>query len=87
MLFFCSLTPLDQTTVINANGVDVVDAALRKMSNVNSVSLQNDFRFLRRIALVESNFGALTSQNPNGGIWQVGLVVFRFEAVFHSTKR
>jgi len=51
-----------------------VDATLLKISNVaraKKALLQNDFGFLKRIALVESNFGNATLQQENGGIWQV----------------
>jgi len=51
--------------------VDVVDATLVKINSISGTLVQNDFGFLKRIALVESSFGDGTLQYQNGGIWQV----------------
>ena len=67
-VMFFSLPSLDNTLVAGATGADVVDAALLKIDAVTG--LRNDFGFLKRIALVESSFGATTGQNLEG-IWQV----------------
>ena len=69
----CSFEPQDDTIVSGSTGVDAVDATLLKIGSVVGfgVELQNDFGFLKRIALVESNFGNATLQHQNRGIWQV----------------
>ena len=62
------------TLVSGSRGMDVVDACIQKINSVPGIGalLKNDFGFLKRLALVESNFG-LTTVNPQGGIWQVKL--------------
>ena len=53
--------------------LDVVDATILKIDSVSGDGdlLRNDFGFLKRIALVESNFGDGALQYVDGGIWQV----------------
>ena len=60
------------TLVPGSSGVDVVDACIQKINSFPKIGslLSNDFGFLKRLALVESNFGESTA-NPQGGIWQV----------------
>ena len=53
-----------------------MDAAIQKLNSVQNVGnlLKNDFGFLKRIALAESNFGQSFSgnvANRQRGIWQV----------------
>ena len=63
----------DLTLQSGASGVDVVDATILKIDSVSADGdlLQNDLGFLKRIALVESNFGDEVGQYEDGGIWQV----------------
>ena len=51
-----------------------MDACIQKINSVAGIGglLKNDFGFLKRLALVESNFGQITV-SPQGGIWQVKL--------------
>ena len=60
------------TLVSGSSGVDVVDACIQKINSITGIDkvLSNDFGLLKRIALVESEFGNST-ENPQGGIWQV----------------
>ena len=60
------------TLVSGSSGVDVVDACIQKINSIPGIGilLSNDFGFLKRLALFESNFGEATV-NMNGGIWQV----------------
>ena len=53
-----------------------MDAAIQKLNSAQNVGnlLKNDFGFLKRIALAESNFGQSFSENDTSrqkGIWQV----------------
>ncbi|XP_076802484.1 uncharacterized protein LOC143446634 [Clavelina lepadiformis] len=66
----------DLTLVAGQSGVDVVDACINKLSAIPLFS--NDFGFLKRIALVESDFGSNTTTinvNPAGGIWQISTTI------------
>lgn len=71
---------VDATLQPKANGVDVVRATIRKIHN--SCIFPNDFGFLLRIALVESNFGqdsnTFRSDAASGGkgIWQIDRIGF-----------
>ena len=59
--------------MVEAKGEDVVDACISQMAEKLSVT-PNDFSLLRRLALVESNFGnneEAVKRNSAGGIWQV----------------
>ena len=58
-------TQVDQTLDEGANGPDVVDMVIAKISNI----FDSDHRLLRRIAYVETDDG--TSGIPPGGIWAV----------------
>ena len=72
-LFFCRQNSKDLTLDPGSKGVDVVDAILVKINSASEEGLKNDFGFLKRIALVESNFGEATPIHKKGGIWQVKL--------------
>ena len=71
-LLFFSSSGSDLTLVPGSSGEDVVDACIQKINSVSGIGslLSNDFGLLKRIALVESNFGKSTP-NSQGGIWQV----------------
>ena len=56
---------VDQTLKNDANGSDVVEMVIAKISNI----FKSDHRLLRRIAYVETNDGI--SGVPPGGIWAV----------------
>ena len=62
----------DLSLDVHANGEDVVDATVRKIQAVFNAG--QDYTLMKRLALVESNFGesnAVMTAFPQGGIWQV----------------
>ena len=65
------------TLVSGSIGEIVVDACIQKINSAAGIGtlLSNDFGFLKRLALVESNFGD-SPANPLGGIWQVNQTNF-----------
>ena len=93
---FFSQEPKDLTLDAGSRGVAVVDATLVKINSALKKAkedLKNDFGFLKRIALVESNFGEANLAHPNGGIWQVGESLFcklhchvPYITLYNSTK-
>ena len=71
--FLTVCSDVDETLTPGASGVDVVDACIQKIQAVFP-EFGPDFGFLKRLALVESQFGIdqeVMNSNPSGGIWQV----------------
>ncbi|CAG7836562.1 unnamed protein product [Allacma fusca] len=67
---------IDRTLETEAYGEDVVDAVISKIG----LLFGNDHHFLKRLALVDTQFGNLSADNLDGGIWKVT------EEDFTSTK-
>jgi len=69
-----SSSPVDRTREPGAAGADVVDAVVRLVDE-SCVFDDDDARFLRRLAYVESGDGAdertYAAADYDGGIWQV----------------
>ena len=66
----------DKTSDSDQTGVDVVEAAMQKVSWIIFNEETVEFTILRRIALLESDFGrdtAVMQANEMRGIWQVGI--------------
>jgi len=70
-LYFHS--PCNKAAEPSSTGENVVDAALARIEEALTIN-SDDYSLMRRIALVESNFGEDSSYEPsneNGGIWKV----------------
>ena len=67
------LNPTDNTLTPGANGSDVVEAVISKLSLLENIG--PDHRFMRRLAYVETRDGAV--ENEGGIIWGVMLGLIR----------
>ena len=56
-LLHFSFPGIDFTRIAHSSGVDVVDSCIQKINSVSGTgSFSNNFVFMKRLALAESNF-------------------------------
>ncbi|XP_022079977.1 uncharacterized protein LOC110973441 [Acanthaster planci] len=83
----------DLTTIPESFGVAVVEATVRRINRLDGINrdLRADYRFIRRIAWVETTDGTdqftYSDQNYHGGIWRVDRSVYDFTMTMYNNPR